>query len=112
VKKIEAIIAPFEFDVLQEALRHIGVKGMTVLEVKASDDGDSRKRFYRGTEYSVDFLPKVKVELLVADADVAGAVGIIERSTHASANGGGTIFISSLEDVVRIRTGERGLGAI
>jgi nitrogen regulatory protein P-II 1 len=110
MRKIEAIISPSELDALQEALRHVGVKGMTVLEVRAADASKGGKRFYRGSEYSVDFLPKIKVELLVADTDAAAVTTVIERSTESSDTG--TILVSSIEDVVRIRTGERGAGAI
>jgi len=112
MKKIDAIIAPSELDTLQEALRKVGVNGMTVSEVKATDDGNGGKRFYRGSEYTVDFFPRIKIELLVADANTEVATAAIERSVHSGGTGGTLILVSSIEDVVRIRTGERGVGAV
>jgi len=112
MKKIEAIIPPFTLDALQEGLRHVGLKGMTVSELQVENHGKGRTRMYRGAEYVVDFLPKIKVEFLVNDDKVATCAGVIEETAKAGGLDEADIFVSTIEDVIRIRTGEHGAGAI
>ena len=112
MKKIEAIIKPFKLDDLKEALSKLGIKGMTVSEIKGFGRQRGHKEIYRGAEYTVEFIPKVKVEIIV-DADILNkAVEAIEKSTKTGKIGDGKIFILPVEDVVRIRTGETGKEAI
>src|SRR5665811_591283 len=112
MKKIEAIIKPFKLDEVKDALQAVGVKGLTVTEVKGFGRQRGHTEVFRGVEYQVDFVPKVKVEVVV-DADLApAAVDAITQAAQTGKIGDGKIFILPLEDVVRIRTGERGIDAI
>lgn len=112
MKKIEAIIKPFKLDDVREALTEIGITGMTVSEVKGFGRQKGHTEIYRGAEYAVDFLPKVKLELVLADADVERAVEVIVEAARSGKIGDGKIFVSPIEEAVRIRTGERGRDAI
>jgi nitrogen regulatory protein PII len=112
MKKIEAIIKPFKLDEVKEALTEIGVQGMTVTEVKGFGRQKGHKEVYRGAEYVVEFVPKVKVEIVVADALTQRAVEAIVRAAKTGSIGDGKIFVASLTDAVRIRTGETGEGAL
>lgn len=107
MKKIEAIIKPFKLDDVVEALSEIGVEGLSVTEIKGFGRQKGRTEIYRGAEYVVDFLPKVKLELVVNDAIVENAVEAIRSSAHSGKIGDGKIFVSSVDAVVRIRTGEK-----
>ena len=108
MKKIEAIIKPFKLDEVKDALNQIGLKGITVLEAKGFGRQKGHTELYRGAEYVVDFLPKVKLELIIEDEMVEKAVEAIRSSAHTGRIGDGKIFVSSIEDAIRIRTGERG----
>ncbi len=112
MKKIEAIIKPFKLDEVKEALQEVGLKGMTVTEVKGFGRQKGHTELYRGAEYVVDFLPKVKIELVVDDAIVDRAVEAILQSARTDRIGDGKIFVLPVEDAVRIRTGERGADAV
>jgi nitrogen regulatory protein P-II 1 len=112
MKKIEAIIKPFKLDEVKDALSEVGVQGMTVTEVKGFGRTGGKKEVYRGSAYVVDFVPKVKVELVVPDELVHDAIDAIEKSAKTGRIGDGKIFVTPVEDVVRIRTGERGKEAI
>jgi len=112
MKKIEAILKPFKLDEVKEALQEIGLQGITVIEAKGFGRQRGHTELYRGAEYVVDFLPKVKIELVVADEAVDGAIEAISRAARTGRIGDGKIFISSVEDVIRIRTGESGSDAI
>ena len=112
MKLITAIIKPFKLDEVREALSAIGVQGITVTEVKGFGRQKGHTELYRGAEYVVDFLPKVKIEAAVAAALVEPAIEAIENSARTGKIGDGKIFVSSLEQVVRIRTGETGTAAI
>ena len=112
MKKIEAVIKPFKLDEVKEGLMEIGVKGMTVTEVKGFGRQKGHTEIYRGAEYRVDFVPKIKLEVVVSNDLVDQAVKIIEQKAKTGQIGDGKIFISSLEEVIRIRTGERGEEAI
>jgi nitrogen regulatory protein P-II 1 len=112
MKKIEAIIKPFKLDEVKEALTKEGIQGMTVSEVKGFGRQKGHTELYRGAEYIVDFLPKVKIEVLVADDKVAAVTDAIIASARTGRIGDGKIFILPVEEVVRIRTGERGSDAI
>jgi nitrogen regulatory protein PII len=112
MKRIEAIIKPFKLDEVKEALSKVGVEGMTVSEVKGFGRQKGHTELYRGAEYVVDFLPKVKIELLVNDTKAAEVVQIIATSARTGKIGDGKIFVLPVEDVVRIRTGERGPDAL
>ena len=112
MKKIEAIIKPFKLDEVRETLSVIGVTGLTVTEVKGFGRQKGHTELYRGAEYVVDFLPKIKLELVVADEMVDSAVDAIIKSAHTGKIGDGKIFVTSVEQVVRIRTGETGKDAI
>ncbi len=112
MKKIEAIIKPFKLDEVREALSAIGVTGLTVTEVKGFGRQKGHTELYRGAEYVVDFLPKVKIELVVADALVDQAIDAILKSARTGKIGDGKIFVSTVEQVVRIRTGETGEAAV
>ena len=106
MKKIEAIIKPFKLDEVKEALHGIGIQGMTVTEVKGFGRQKGHTELYRGAEYVVDFLPKVKIEVVVEDRMVERAVEAIQHAAHTGKIGDGKIFVSAVEQVVRIRTGE------
>ena len=112
MKKIEAIIKPFKLDEVKEALQEIGLKGITVPEAKGFGRQKGHTELYRGAEYVVDFLPKVKLEIVVEDTLVERAIEAIQQAAHTGRIGDGKIFVSSLEDAIRIRTGERGNDAI
>ena len=112
MKKIEAIIKPFKLDEVKEALQEIGLQGITVIEAKGFGRQKGHTELYRGAEYVVDFLPKVKIEVVLADDMLAKAVEAIQRAAKTGRIGDGKIFISSIEDAIRIRTGETGADAI
>ena len=112
MKKIEAVIKPFKLDEVKEALHDIGVSGMTVLEAKGFGRQKGHTELYRGAEYVVDFLPKVKLEVVVEDNLVERAVEAIAHAAQTGRIGDGKIFVTSVEEAVRIRTGERGSDAI
>jgi nitrogen regulatory protein P-II 1 len=112
MKKIEAIIKPFKLDDVKEALTREGIQGMTVCEVKGFGRQRGHTELYRGAEYVVDFLPKVKIEILLDDAKVAKAVEIITTAARTGKIGDGKIFTLPVEDVIRIRTGEHGSDAL
>ena len=112
MKKIEAIIKPFKLDEVKEALQKAGIQGMTVAEVKGFGRQKGHTELYRGAEYIVDFLPKVRVEVVVDDAQAQTVVEAITKAAKTGKIGDGKIFISNLEEVVRIRTGETGKSAI
>jgi len=112
MKKIEAIIKPFKLDEVKEALADVGVLGLTVTEVKGFGRQKGHTELYRGAEYVVDFLPKVKIEIVLADETVAKALEAIERAAKTGRIGDGKIFVSTVDEVVRIRTGERGEPAL
>ncbi len=112
MKKIEVIIKPFKLDEVREAMNSIGVQGMTVTEVKGFGRQKGHTELYRGAEYTIDFLPKMKIEAVV-DADLAGqVVEAIKEAAYTGKIGDGKIFISNIEEVVRIRTGEKGKEAL
>jgi nitrogen regulatory protein P-II 1 len=112
MKKIEAIIKPFKLDEVKEALADVGVLGLTVTEVKGFGRQKGHTELYRGAEYVVDFLPKVKIEIVLVDEMVPKALEAIERSAKTGRIGDGKIFVSTVDEVVRIRTGERGEPAL
>jgi nitrogen regulatory protein P-II 1 len=112
MKKIEAIIKPFKMEDVKEALTEIGVEGMTVSEVKGFGRQKGHTEIYRGSEYTVDFLPKVKFEIVVSDDRVQKAVDVIVQSAKTGKIGDGKVFVMPIEDVIRIRTEERGESAI
>ena len=112
MKKIEAIIKPFKLDEVKEALAAAGVEGMTVSEVKGFGRQKGHTEIYRGNEYTVDFLPKIKLEIVVADSVVQAAVDAIVKASKTGKIGDGKVFVSSVEDVLRIRTEERGERAV
>ena len=112
MKKIEAIVKPFKLDEVKEALQELGVQGLTVIEAKGFGRQRGHTELYRGAEYVVDFLPKVKIEVVVADELVDDAVAAIVSSAKTGKIGDGKIFVSSIEHAVRIRTGEAGPDAL
>ncbi|MCL4156080.1 UNVERIFIED_CONTAM: hypothetical protein GTU68_043258 [Idotea baltica] len=112
MKKIEAIIKPFKLDDVKEALQEIGLQGMTVLEAKGFGRQRGHTELYRGAEYVVDFLPKLKIEIVLADSAVEGAIEAIKKAAHTDKIGDGKIFLSDIQDAVRIRTGEKGDAAL
>ena len=112
MKKIEAIVKPFKLDEVREALSEVGVTGLTVTEVKGFGRQKGHTELYRGAEYVVDFLPKVKIEVVVANAQVEPAIDAIVKSARTGKIGDGKIFVYNLEQVVRIRTGETGREAL
>lgn len=112
MKKIEAVIKPFKLDEVKEALNTIGVNGMTISEVKGFGRQKGHTELYRGAEYVVDFLPKIKIEIVVKDEDVSKIVEAIEKSAKTGRIGDGKIFVTPVETIIRIRTGETGEGAI
>ncbi|HEX6143924.1 MAG TPA: P-II family nitrogen regulator [Geminicoccaceae bacterium] len=112
MKKIEAIIKPFKLDEVKEALQEVGLKGMTVTEVKGFGRQKGHTELYRGAEYVVDFLPKVKIEVVLEDGLVDRAVEVIQQAAKTDRIGDGKIFVYNLEGVVRIRTGERDADAL
>ena len=112
MKLITAIIKPFKLDDVREALSEVGVQGMTVTEVRGFGRQKGHTELYRGAEYVVDFLPKVKVEVAIDDGLLEGAIEAITNAAATGKVGDGKIFVSSLDEVVRIRTGETGSGAV
>jgi nitrogen regulatory protein P-II 1 len=112
MKKIEAVIKPFKLDEVKEALQEIGLQGMTVIEAKGFGRQKGQTELYRGAEYVVDFLPKIKIEVIVANDQVGAAVEAIQTAARTGRIGDGKIFISDILDVIRIRTGETGPNAI
>jgi nitrogen regulatory protein P-II 1 len=112
MKRIEAIIKPFKLDEVKDVLSRAGIAGMTVEEVKGFGRQKGHTELYRGAEYVVDFLPKVKIEVLTADDDVAAVVEAITSAARTGRIGDGKIFVSSVDEVIRIRTGERNRDAI
>ena len=112
MKKIEAIIKPFKLDEVKEALQEAGLQGITVIEAKGFGRQKGHTELYRGAEYVVDFLPKVKLEIVLSDNLVEAAVEAIRRSAQTGRIGDGKIFVSTIEEAVRIRTGETGPDAI
>jgi nitrogen regulatory protein P-II 1 len=112
VKKIEAIIKPFKLDEVKESLQDLGVQGLSVIEVKGFGRQKGHTELYRGAEYVVDFLPKVKIEVVLDDEQVDGAIEAIVNAAKTDKIGDGKIFVSSIEQAVRIRTGETGSDAL
>ena len=112
MKKIEAVIKPFKLDEVREALSEVGVSGLTVTEVKGFGRQKGHTELYRGAEYVVDFLPKVKIEIVVPDNSVESAIESIVKAAHTGKIGDGKIFVTNVEQVVRIRTGETGENAV
>ena len=112
MKKVEAIIKPFKLDEVKDQLNEIGVKGITVSEVKGFGRQKGHAELYRGAEYIVDFLPKIKLEIIVSDELVDNVINAVTKSAQTGRIGDGKIFVTSLEDTIRIRTGERGEEAI
>ena len=112
MKKIEAIVRPFRLDDVREALAEIGAKGMTISEVKGYGRQIGHTELYRGSEYQIDFLPKIKVEIVVADTMVEQVVDAIMKSARTGQVGDGKIFIFPVDDVIRVRTGESGESAL
>ena len=112
MKKIEAVIKPFKLDEVKEALQEVGLQGITVIEAKGFGRQKGHTELYRGAEYVVDFLPKVKLEIVLADDMVDNAVDAIRKAAQTGRIGDGKIFVSSVEEAIRIRTGETGADAI
>jgi nitrogen regulatory protein P-II 1 len=112
MKKIEAIIKPFKLEEVKDALSEIGVEGMTVTEVKGFGRQKGHTEIYRGSEYTVDFLPKIKLELVVADSRLDAAVAAIVKGAKTGKIGDGKVFISNVDDAIRIRTEEKGEQAV
>ncbi len=112
MKKIEAIVKPFKLDEVKDSLQEIGIQGMTVSEVKGFGRQKGHVELYRGAEYDVTFVPKIKIEIVVSGDVVNKAIEQIEKSAKTGKIGDGKIFVSSLDEVLRIRTGERGESAI
>jgi len=108
MKKIEAVIKPFKLDEVKEALQDLGVQGMTVIEAKGYGRQKGHTELYRGAEYVVDFLPKIKIELVVSDGQLASALEAIQTAARTGRIGDGKIFVSEIVEVIRIRTGETG----
>ena len=112
MKKIEAIIKPFKLDEVKDSLNEIGLKGITVTEAKGFGRQKGHTELYRGAEYVVDFLPKVKIEIVLEDALVEKAIEAIQQAAHTGRIGDGKIFVTNVEEAIRIRTGEKGSDAI
>jgi len=112
MKKVEAIIKPFKLDDVKEGLTRLGVKGLTVSEVKGFGRQRGHKEVYRGAEYQVDFVPKIKIEIVMESSVVPEAIAIIQEKARTGEIGDGKIFVLPMEDVIRIRTGESGNNAI
>ncbi|MCC6353765.1 MAG: P-II family nitrogen regulator [Verrucomicrobiae bacterium] len=112
MKKIEAVIKPFKLEEVKEALAAVGVEGLTVTEVKGFGRQKGHTEIYRGSEYTVDFLPKLKLEVVLTDDMLAAAIEAITKSAKTGKIGDGKIFVSTLEEAIRIRTGERGEKAV
>jgi nitrogen regulatory protein PII len=112
MKKIEAIIKPFKLEEVKDALSSVGIEGMTVSEVKGFGRQKGHTEIYRGNEYTVDFLPKIKIEIVLADNLVSGAVDAIVKAARTGKIGDGKVFVSAVEDAIRIRTEEKGERAV
>lgn len=112
MKKIEAIIKPFKLDEVKDALNGIGIEGMTITEVKGFGRQKGHTELYRGAEYVVDFIPKIKIEIVTSDKLAQRVVEQIEKTAKTGKIGDGKIFVCTIEDVIRIRTGERGESAV
>ena len=112
MKKIEAIIKPFKLEEVKDALAEVGIEGMTVTEVKGFGRQKGHTEIYRGSEYTVDFLPKIKVEIVVADTAAAAVLGAIVKAAKTGKIGDGKVFVSSIEEAIRIRTDEKGDQAV
>ena len=112
MKKIEAIIKPFKLEEVKDALGEIGIEGMTVSEVKGFGRQKGHTEIYRGSEYTVDFLPKIKIELVLGDAQVKPAIDVITKGAHTGKIGDGKIFVLPVETAIRIRTDEQGEAAV
>ena len=112
MKKIEAVIKPFKLEEVKDALSEVGIEGMTVVEVKGFGRQKGHTEIYRGSEYTVDFLPKIKLEIVIADGQVDAAVSAILKSAKTGKIGDGKIFVSNVEQSIRIRTEEKGEQAV
>jgi nitrogen regulatory protein P-II 1 len=112
MKKIEAIIKPFKLEEVKDALAEVGIEGMTVSEVKGFGRQKGHTEIYRGSEYTVDFLPKIKLEIVVSDGQLDGAVSAIVKSAKTGKIGDGKVFVSDIEEAIRIRTDEKGEQAV
>lgn len=112
MKKVEAIIKPFKLDEVKETLNEIGIQGITIAEVKGFGRQKGHTELYRGAEYVVDFIPKIKIEIIVSDDVVTKVIDTIEQAAKTGRIGDGKIFVTPVEEVVRIRTGERGEDAL
>jgi len=112
MKKIEAVIKPFKLEEVKEALTKVGVQGLTVTETKGYGRQEGHTELYRGAEYSVDFLPKAKIEVVIEDALLDHAIDAILHAAHSGRIGDGKIFVSTIEEAIRIRTGEKGSDAV
>jgi nitrogen regulatory protein P-II 1 len=112
MKKVEAIIKPFKLDEVKDALGEVGVQGMTVSEVKGFGRTGGKKEVYRGSAYVVDFVPKVKIEVVVSDSQVSQVMEVIEKAAKTGRIGDGKVFVVPIEEALRIRTGERGEDAV
>ncbi|MBM3838682.1 MAG: P-II family nitrogen regulator [Verrucomicrobia bacterium] len=112
MKKVEAIIKPFKLEEVKDALGEIGIEGMTVSEVKGFGRQKGHTEIYRGSEYTVDFLPKIKIELVLPDSQVEAAVAAIIKTAKTGKIGDGKVFVSSVEEAIRIRTEEKGEAAV
>ncbi len=112
MKKVEAIIKPFKLDEVKEALHEVGIQGITVTEAKGFGRQKGHTELYRGAEYVVDFLPKVKIEVVMDDGLVERAIEAIQQAAHTGRIGDGKIFVTTVDEAIRIRTGEKGVDAI
>ena len=112
MKKLEAIIKPFKLEEVKEALAELGIEGMTVTEVKGFGRQKGHTEIYRGSEYTVDFLPKIKLEIVLSDAQADNAVAAIVKSAKTGKIGDGKVFVSKIEEAIRIRTDEKGEAAV
>jgi len=112
MKKLEAIIKPFKLEEVKEALAELGIEGMTVTEVKGFGRQKGHTEIYRGSEYTVDFLPKVKIEIVLSDGQLENAVAVIIKAAKTGKIGDGKVFVSNVEEAVRIRTEEKGEQAV
>jgi nitrogen regulatory protein PII len=112
MKKIEAIIKPFKLEEVKDALSEVGIEGMTVSEVKGFGRQKGHTEIYRGSEYTVDFLPKIKLEIVISDEHLEAAVAAIVKAAKTGKIGDGKVFVSNIEDAVRIRTEEKGESAV
>ena len=112
MKKIEAIVKPFKLEEIKDALQEMGIQGMTVSEVRGFGRQKGHTEIFRGSEYTVDFLPKIKIELVVSDTELQSAVGTIIRTARTGKIGDGKVFVSEISDAIRIRTEETGAEAV